>query len=56
MYASDYNAILNWVINKVERDEKREKEDSPKRNRNRYKSYIQREYDDFENFYDIGGE
>lgn len=55
VYASDYNAILNWVINKVERDEKRELEGSSKRNNNRYKSYTQREYDDLESFYDIGG-
>ena len=26
VYASDYNAILNWVVAKVERDEKRELE------------------------------
>lgn len=30
VYASDYNAILNWVINKVERDEKRKLEGGSK--------------------------
>lgn len=55
VYASDYNAILNWVINKVERDEKREVEGISKGNSNRYKNYSQREYDDLESFYDIGG-
>lgn len=56
VYVSDYNAILNWVINKVERDEKRELEGSSKNGSNRYKNYTQREYSDLENFYDIGGD
>lgn len=55
VYASDYNAILNWVVAKVERDERRELEGISKKSSNRYKSYIQREYNDLENFYDIGG-
>lgn len=56
VYASDYNAILNWVVAKVERDEKRELEGVSKKSSNRYKSYTQREYNDLENFYDIGGD
>lgn len=56
VYASDYNAILNWVINKVEREEKIQLENNSKKGNSRYKSYTQREYDDLENFYDIGGD
>ena len=41
---------------KVERDEKRELEGVSKKSSNRYKSYTQREYNDLENFYDIGGD
>lgn len=51
-YASDYNAMLNWVINKVEREEKKELESNSKRSNNRYRNYEQREYDDIESFYD----
>ena len=56
VYASDYNVILNWVVAKVERDEKREFKKISKKSGNRYKSYTQREYNDLENFYDIGGD
>ncbi len=52
MYVSDYNAMLNWVINKVSRDEKKEMEGNFKRSNIRYKNYEQREYDDIESFYD----
>jgi len=46
-YASDYNAILNWVIAKVEREERVEFQKISK-----YKRYTQREYDDYEEFYE----
>ncbi len=44
-YFSDYDAILRWVVNKVERDEKRKVNIS-------FKSSYQREYDNLEEFYD----
>ena len=52
-YASDYNAILNWVVNKVEREEKKQLIENKRKHT--YQNYSQREYDDLENFYDIGG-
>ena len=50
-YESDYNAILNWVANKVERDEKI----NNNKGNLKYKNCSQRKYNDLENFYDIGG-
>ena len=52
-YSSDYDAILRWVINKVERDEKKLLIENERKHT--YKNYSQRQYDDLENFYDIGG-
>ena len=52
VYANDYNAILNWVINKVERDEKKELEVNSGKNNYRFRNCTQREYDDLESFYD----
>ncbi len=52
-YASDYNAILNWVINKVERDEKNQSSQVQKSNGIRFKGYSKEQYDDLENYYDI---
>lgn len=40
VYASDYNAILNWVVAKVERDEKRELEGVSKKSSLNLKSII----------------
>lgn len=49
-YASDYDAILRWVINKVEKEEKHESYYN--KNSIKYKNYSQREYDDLESYYD----
>lgn len=49
-YSSDYDAILRWVIKKVERDEKRDNHNNS--NNLRLKNFSQREYDDLESFYD----
>lgn len=49
-YTSDYDAILRWVVNKVERDEKRENYNN--RSNLRYKNFSQRDYNDLESFYD----
>lgn len=50
-YVSDYNAIINWVAIRVEKDEINEKYNK-KKNSIKYKSYSQREYDDLEEYYD----
>lgn len=50
-YSSDYDTINRWVINKIERDEKKDKYKN-KQNLS-YKNYQQRDYEDFEQFYDI---
>lgn len=49
-YSSDYDAILRWVVNKVEKDEK--KESYSNKNTVKYKNYSQREYEDLESYYD----
>ena len=49
-YTSDYDAILRWVINKVEKEEKQES--CYNKNSIKYKDYSQREYDDLESYYD----
>lgn len=49
-YSSDYDAILWWVVKKVERDEKRDNHNNS--SNLRFKNCSQREYDDLESFYD----
>lgn len=51
-YSSDYDAILRWVVNKVERDEKKEQQMLKGTSNIKFKSNNQREYNDLESFYD----
>ncbi len=52
-YSSDYDTILRWVVNKVERDENKKVINNNKKHS--YQNYSQREYDNLEEFYDTGG-